>query len=221
MGFLDSIKNAVFEGDASAAVAQTAAPAPQGVQAAPKPGSTVVYTPAPSVNQDMVDAIRKQTFNRNTALTSLIAASDALKSIIPDPVVRLKAAQIQLGAGRGAKELAEAVQIHLADVTTAEQQFAQQLDNKIREQVGGLQAQATSAEQQINASNTEIQNLTNRIQQLQANVGEATTNMANFQAQAAAKEAELRQAGLDFKGAAEVVRQELNQHKQTILSTLG
>jgi predicted nucleic acid-binding Zn-ribbon protein len=229
MGIFDTLKNAVFESDGATAPTQTPAPAkaqptPQGVQAPGyKPmGAGMVY-PAQStaVNQDMFDAIRKQTFSRNTALTSLITASDALKSIIPDPVVRLKAAQIQAGNGRGAKELSEAVQIHLTDVDSAERQFTQALDQKVREQVGGLQAQAASAEQSVKSATAEIQSLQQRMQQLQASIGDQTANMSNFQAEAAAKEAELRQAGVDFKAAADAVRQELNTHKETILSTLG
>lgn len=224
MAFWDKVKGTIFEGEVAAAEVEQAQ-APKGVQEPGyKPmGAGMVY-PAKStthVNQDMVESIRKQTFSKNTALTALITASDSLIDIIPDPVTRLKAAQKMAGGGRGAKELAEAVAIHLNDVNSAEQQFGVMIDQKVLEQVGGLQAQAKNAEQQINSANQEIQNLTNRIQQLQSTVAEATTNMANFQAQASAKEVELRQAGVEFKGAAEVVRQELNTHKQTILSTLG
>lgn len=218
---LDSVKGAIFEADGEAPVA-TQPQAPQGATPAPRPpGSSLNFVPVNAVNPEMVAAIRKQTFSRNTALTQLITASDALVDIIPDPVMRLKAAQKTNGGGRGAKELAEAVQIHLNDVDSAEMQFGQALDTKIKTEVGALENQANTAEHQIQSMNTEIQNLTQRIAQLQQNIGEQTTNASSLRAQVAAKTSELGQAQLEFKAAAEAVRQELNGHKATILSTLG
>lgn len=221
MGLFDTIKGQLFESD-GAAVTEKPASTPQGVAAPAKvPGSSMTFTPTAAVNQEMVAAIRKQTFARNTALTALIQASDALADIIPDPAMRLKAAQKTAGQGRGAKELAEAVQIHLNDVDAAEMQFGKALEGKISAEVGGLTNQANAAEQHIGSMNTEIQSLQQRIQTLQQNIGEQTTNLANLRAQASSKEAELRQADIEFKAAAGAVRNELNGHKATILSTLG
>lgn len=212
----NAVKGAMVEDDAPAAQA------PQGnATAQPAKAGSMSFQPTTAVNAEMVATIRKQTFSRNTALTALITASDALADIIPDPAMRLRAAQKTAGAGRGAKELAEAVQIHLNDVDSAEMQFGQALEGKIKAEVGGLNMQASGAEQQINSANTEIQNLNTRIQQLQQNIGEQTTNLANLRAQASTKEAELRQKELEFKAAAAAVRNELNGHKATILSTLG
>ena len=218
---------ALFEGGDQPKPQAEQAPAPQGApQAVPTAAGAaskpiVSYHPTPSVNEDMVSAIRKQTFNRSTALTALITASDALAEIIPDPVMRLKAAQKTAGHGRGPKEFSDAVQIHLSDVDAAEMQFAQAIDAKVKQEVGGLRAQAASTESQIASANTEIQNIQQRIAHLQQTIIEQTTNLGNLNSQAAAKETELRQAEVEFKAAAAHVRNELNGHKATILSTLG
>ena len=216
------LKNAVFESDDSEpAPAAPQAAAPQGQRPATTVGTGVSFTPAVTVNQEMVAAIRKQTFSRNTALTALLNAADQLAAVIPDPVMRLKAAQVGAGANRPAKEFADAVQIHLSDVDAAEMQFGKALEGKINNEVGGLKAQAQQAEAQVNGANAEIQNLQQRIAQLQQSTVEQTTNFHNLNAQAAAKEAELRQAETEFKAAAAAVRNELNGQKATILSTLG
>jgi len=225
MGLWDKVKSAIVEDDGTVeAAAPQGAPQPQmqKVVRTNEGGTMTSYHPvAPAVNQEMVAAIRKQTFSRNTALTALITASDALADIIPDPAMRLKAAQKTAGAGRGAKELAEAVQIHLNDVDGAEMQFGQALEGKIKQEVGGLQRQADVAEQSVQTMNQRIQQLQQEIQNLQQQSAEQSTNAMNLRSQAASKEAELRQADTEFKAAANAVRQELNSHKATILSTLG
>ena len=62
---LNGIKGAVFEGEDTPAA--TPAQAPQGAaQPVKVQGSSLNFTPHASVNPDMVAAIRKQTFSRNT-----------------------------------------------------------------------------------------------------------------------------------------------------------
>lgn len=219
----NKLKSFVVEDEpGTEAPAPAAQPQVQRAGVAPAVGSGMTaFSPSHTVNQDMVAAIRKQTFGRNTALTALINAADQLVDIIPDATMRLKAAQKTAGAGRAAKEFADAVAIHLNDVDAAEMQFGQALEGKIATEVGGLKAQAQHAEAQVNAANSEVQNLQARIAQLQQQAVEQTTTFHTLQGQAAAKEAELRQADIEFKAAATHVRNELNGHKATILSTLG
>ena len=222
MSLWNSIKGALVEDDGAAPAPQPQAPQGAAQAATPqKATSTVSYQPISSVNKDMVEMIRKQTFSRNTALTALIQASDTLADIITDPVIRLKAAQKTAGGGRGAKEFADAVQIHLNDVDGAELQFEQALEGKVKTEVGGLQAQAAAADAQVNNLTAEIQNLTQRIQSAQQQIADASQKRNELQAQASTKEAELRQAEQEFRVAAETVRNELLGHKATILSTLG
>ncbi len=215
VGLLDTLKNLVIEDDA-----RTVAPVAAG-QSQPATVAGQPHVLRPALNQAMVDAIRKQTFGRNTALTALTAASDALADIIPDQTMRLKAAQKTAGAGRAAKEFVDAVQIHLNDVDAAERDFAAAVQKKIGVECGGLGRQADQAETVIAAKQAELQGIQARIGQLQAEIGEQTSCVGQLRQQAATKEADLRQSEVEFKAAACAVRDELNSQKQTILSTLG
>jgi chromosome segregation ATPase len=216
MDFLNKIKGMMVEDD------NPAPPQARATQPAQAPGAPVpMFQQGPVLNAAMVDAIRKATFTRNTALTALLTASDSLKDIIPDPVMRLKAAQKTAGAGRSAKEISEAVSIHLNDVDAEELRFGQVLNSKIQNEVGGLNQQATAADQQIVSMNAEIQTLTQRVATLQQTIGERTGELTALRSQSQAREAELRQSETEFKAAANAVRAELNGHKNTILSTLG
>ena len=219
----DKIKGSIFESEGDT---ETAAPAKPGAQptgapqgAAPKPGMT--YVPAPTVNTAMVDAIRKQTFARNTALTALITASEALVDIIPDPVMRLKAAHKTAAGGRSAKDISDAVAIHMQDVDGEELRFSKTLEATVNGEVGTLNRQAEAAEQAAAAANNEIASLQQRINMLHQQAGENATKATTLRAEAQARHSELAQHEAEFKAAAQVVRNELNGHKNTILSTLG
>lgn len=216
---INGIKGAVFEGEETPASAPVAQPAHASKAGPANPGTT--YVPTHGINQTMVDLIRKQTFSRSTALTTLISQADALVDIVPDPVQRLKVAQKTAGQGRASKDFIDAVQIHLNDVDAELRKFDQMIETKVSTEVGGLKAQVATTESQINSSQQEIQQLTARIQTLHEQAAAATTKRAELMAEVSSKEHELRQTAAEFKAAAEVVRAELNAHKQTILSTLG
>lgn len=173
------------------------------------------------LNDDMVQAIRKVTFSRNTALTALISASDALVDIIPDPVMRLKAAHKTAGGGRSAKEISDAVAVHLNDVDGEEMKFTQILNTKIKTEVHGLTQKMVMTEKAVEAATAEIQNLQQRIIQLQQQIAENTAKVVTLRSEAETQESDLRRAETEFKAAAAAVRAELNAHKNTILSTLS
>lgn len=223
MSLWNTLKSAIVEDEPGDAVAQQKpqvagqpqAQVPQGTRAAP------VYIPQAGLNQDMVDAIRKETFSRNTAMTQLITASDSLVDIIADAPTRLRAAQKMAGNGRQPKDFADAVQIHLGDVDGIEMRFNKAIDDNTKKEVGALNAQADAAEKHIVQMNTEIQAMTQRIAQLQQDIGTQTTSLNTYRSEALTKENGLQRTRDEFKAAAEAVRQELNNHKATILSTLG
>lgn len=218
----DKFKNAIFEEDPAEAAkkkAQAPSPAPAPAPAAGVPAGTM-HSFAPVVNTAMVEAIRKATFSRNTALTALIQQSENFADVIPDPVMRLRAAH-KAGGARSPKEIADAITIHLSDVDGEEMRFAQMLNGKVDKEVGGLTRQAEACDSQVSAATSEIQSLSQRVAQLQQQIGEAQARASTLRAEASAKEHELRQAEVEFKAAASTVRTELNGHKNTILSTLG
>ena len=218
----DKFKNLLVEDEPGDTKTATA-PAPAGQPAQPQGGATPMMRQfaAPTLNEAMVAAIRKATYSRNTALTALITASEALTDIIPDPVMRLKAAHKTAGAGRSGKDISDAVAIHLNDVDGEERRFAQMLTTKVQGEVGGLGRQAEALETAVQTAGAEIQNLQQRITQLQQQMGDSSAKASQLRAEAQTKEGELRHAETEFKAAAQAVRDELNGHKNTILSTLG
>lgn len=214
---LNKLKGMLFDEDSSAAPGQPAAAVP------PKPmaGSPVPMTaPSHGPNEAMVEAIRKATFARNTALTTLIQQAENFKEIIPDPAMRMKAAHKASGS-RSSKEISDAVIIHLNDVDGEVTRFSQTIESKIKAEVGGLTATADQQERQIAAMNNEVAQLNERLIALQTNLVAGAQKLSDLRAEASMKEADLRSAEVDFKGAADVVRAELNGHKANIVSTLG
>lgn len=201
-----------------------AAPAPtQQVKASQAGAMNVtgqVYAATPTVNQAMVDAIKKVTYSRNTAFTQLIAASETLSDVIPDPTMRLKAAFKTTGAGRTGRQVAEAVDVHLSDVAGEVRKFDQMIDNKMTIEVGQIEGQATQAQRQLESASSEIQSLSQRIQQLQSSLPELQTAVSQAQLQVSQARNELEGAKHEFKMAADVVTAELNNSKSAIVSTL-
>lgn len=223
MSFLKAIKSALVEDEAGSAPAPAANVAAQqrvvsgqGAQV----GATPTATYGTALNPDMVAAVRKATFSRNTALTQLIATAETLADVIPDPVMRLKAAYKTASGGRTANEIADAVRIHLADVDGEEVRFTQAMNAKVTSEVGTLRAQADAAEAVAKNSVDEIQRLTARIGELQQQGAQATTDAATLRGNAQARENELRVSETEFKAAAQAVRDELNGHSNTIRTTL-
>lgn len=178
------------------------------------------FAPMQSINQAMVDAIKKVTYGRNTAFTQLIAASETLSDVIPDPTMRLKAAFKTTGAGRTGRQIAEAVDVHLSDVAGEVRKFDQMIDGKITTEVGQIESQATQAQRQLESASNEIQSLSQRIAALQQSLPELQQAVGTAQSQVVVKRSELEGAKHEFKMAADVVVAELNNSKQAIVSTL-
>lgn len=223
MSWLDKAKGMLYDEDPNAvkSAAPTAAVGLGSLTQPSQPGTPMTSMPmAAGVNPDMVAMIKKVTFGRNTAFTQLLQASEALADVIPDQVMRLKAAHKTAGAGRTGKQIADAVDVHLQDVDGEEMRFAAAVKQKADTEIAGVESQATLATQQIQNAQLEIQQAQQRIADLTANIGQYSQTAATAQATVAAKRAELDQATAQFKIAANSVRNELNASKSAILSTL-
>lgn len=216
MSWLNAIKSAVYE-----TAPETAAPAaPSTGTVGAAPAASPIVLGAPTLNTDMVSAIRKAVFGRNTAFTQLLSASEALADVIPDQVMRLKAAHKTGGAGRTGKQIADAVDVHLQDVDGEELRFKNMIDGKAQAEVGSLEQQAQQASTQASQASAEIEQLQQRIGALQKMIGEMNLKSSNLTAESITKRAELDGAMSEFKLAAQAVRNELNGSKSAILSTL-
>jgi hypothetical protein len=213
---MNKLKDAVWEAPPEAAQAVAPTTASVGTVAAPAPS----ILGAPTVNVEMVAAIRKAVFGRNTAFTQLLTASEALADVIPDPTMRLKAAHKTGGAGRSGKQIADAVDVHLQDVDGEELRFKNMIDGKIQAEVGSIDTQVQTATAQAQQAAQEIEQLNQRIGALQKMIGDMNTKATELSAQSVTKRAELDAAQAQFKLAANAVRLELNGSKSAILSTL-
>lgn len=224
MAWLDKLKGAVFvdEGGAQAKTSEpTTIKASNIGQNIGQGGGHVGNFSAPQVNPEFVAAIKKAVFGRNTALTQLMASADKMASIIPDAGTRLKAAFATMADGRTVKQVIDAVEVHLADVDGQEMQFKNALDAKTQSQCGTLDGQASTLANQIQQSQAEIETAQQRISALTASIGQLSQQHAEVLHAAATRRQELDQAALQFKQAAQAVRNELNGHKATIVSALS
>lgn len=224
MGLLDKIKavasDALFEAEPGVQQAPEAQASTNAAPSAMAVPTADMMSMQMTVNTEMVDAIRKAAFGRQTALTTLISAAENLKDVIPDQTMRMKAAYKTIG-GRDVKQITDAVQIHLSDVDGEEMRFSNMIKAKADSEIGGLNRQAEAMKQTIDTANAEINIATRRIAELNASIGEATASQAQFLSQASAKQQELAQAETQFKQAAAQVRNELNGHKAVVLSVLS
>lgn len=217
MSWLNKIKGAIYEDGGEESSAPQAAPTGLG---AGIPSSNSAAPIQSGINQDMVAAIKKATFGRNTAFTQLLAAAEALADVIPDATMRLKAAHKTAGAGRTGRQIADAVDVHLQDVDGEEMRFKAVLDGKASTEIAGIEAQAQLATQQIQSAQEQIAAAQARIVELNTSIGNLSQTAAQATTAAAQKRAELDQAMNQFKLAAQAVRNELNGNKAAIVSTL-
>lgn len=218
MSWLNKLKETMYNEPAGGEVAAAAPPTTVSVGTVATPAPSILG--APVVNADMVAAIRKAVFGRNTAFTQLLTASEALADVIPDPTMRLKAAHKTGGAGRTGKQIADAVDVHLQDVDGEELRFKNMIDSKAQTEVGTIDAQVQTATAQAQQAAQEIEQLSQRIAALQKLIGDMNTKATELSAQSVTKRAELDAAQAQFKLAANAVRVELNGSKSAILSTL-
>lgn len=210
-----AIKGFLYEEDPAQAAAPQAAPAQTAATTATiptQPGQAVAAPIATSPKQAIVEAIRKATMSRNTAYTQLARAADALHDLIPDQVMRLKAAYRTSGAGRTAQQIAEAIDIHLQDIGGEELRFHQMIESKLATEVEGRRRQAQAAADAARSAHEQIQAL----EKLIIEKNEEATRISGEAAQVSL---DLQQSHADFKLAARQVRTELEGAKALIIST--
>lgn len=219
MGLFDGLKGLVFEEDPKAAATPTAAQPQVAAQLAG--AAPIIAAPATvGLNTAMIEAIRKATLSRNTAFTQLAQAAEALADLIPDQTMRLKAAYRTNGAGRTAKQITEAIDVHLQDVSGEELRFNSMIETKLRTEVGSLNQLAADAEAAVNSDHARIEQLTAQIATLQQDIVQKTAMANQAKIDAATRAAEIEQSRNEFKAAANTVRTELEVMKNAITTTL-
>jgi len=216
MGFMDSLKGVIWNDPAAAPAASTKPTA-----AAAVPGTAPALAAAPGLNTEMLAAIKKAVFGRNTAYTQLLTAAEALADVIPDPTMRLKAAHKTGAAGRTVQQITAAVDVHLQDVDGEELRFKTMLDQKAQEVGGNLKRQSEVARGQATAAAAEIERLQQRITELTTAIAEQNTLAAQADASYNEHTAGFAKTEQEFKAAAQAVRAELIAGKTAISTTLA
>lgn len=217
--WLDKVQGAIWEDTKPAAPAPAAqspvtAPISSGVPTSP----VATYS---TVNQDMVKAIKANTLSRKTPYTALLEAADKLANVIPDPITRMKAAYAMVGEQRTVDAIMKAIDIHVSDVDGEKLRFTQSTEQKRTAELGSLKQQASQLAASTDQMQKEIVSLQERIQMLSGNVTTNITKGNELDAQISARNIEFDTVARDFELAAQTVRNELEQQRVAVTSTLS
>lgn len=211
MGLLDAVKGAIWEDES--AVAQAAA--------SPKPAAPGFTRPIPSVNQEMVEAIRKPTLARKTPYTALLEASEKMAGVIADPTQRLKAAYAMIADGRSVDQITKAIDVHIADVDGEKLRFKQAADKVRSSELGALQNKVQSLQTTNSSLEEEVVRLAKRIDEARQSIATNNQTLAQLSSDLSIKESEFAQREAEFDAAATLVRTELENQRRSIQSTLA
>lgn len=213
-----SLKNALFESDPNAV--QTAQPTAKPVAAVPNTGATPGVVVVPTGNE-FVAALRNAIKARASAFTNLLAAADKLASIIPDPATRLKAAFATVGDGRSPKEIIDAIAVHVSDLEGQKLQFSKALEGQRATALGALQSEFDAIKPSNDTAAAQIDAYSQQILQLQQLVIKNNARAAELQGQLVTETARFTASAQQFESALAVVKQELDDQKAAVASTLS
>lgn len=217
--FSGKLKSLIYEDQPALVPAVQTTPSTQAMTQLSQP--TVVGT----IAQDqtvvaMTETIKKATFARNTAFTQLLQAGEALADVIPDQVMRLKAAHKTAGGGRTGRQIADAVDVHLQDIDGEEMRFKQLIDTKLAQELALLERTTRVATETIAAATNEIALAEARVLQLQTENAQNQAALVTWGTEAATAKQSAEVTQSQFKAAAIAVRQELQASKAAVLSIL-
>jgi chromosome segregation ATPase len=214
-----SIKGALFTDAESPAPAKVAPAAPtQPVHMPQTPGTPGIQVP---VENRFVEVLRKAITARQTAFTSLLAAADKLASIIPDPIVRLKAAYATVsGEGRGLREVVAAIDFHMSDMEGQKAQFMSVLKTQQQQAIGTIETELNGIPISNENAMKQIQTMTQQITQLQELLGKNAARESELRNELASQQATFTMSQQEFESALATVKGELEGQRMAITSTL-
>lgn len=211
MGFRDLIFERTEEPEAAA----PASPA----QAKPFTGNFT--PPLTSANAEMIATIKKATLARKTPYTALLEAAEKLVGVIPDQTTRLKAAYAMIGSeSRSIDQISKAIDLHVSDVDGEKMRFLQATKNQRTSDIGSLQSSVDSLRKNNVDLEKEIADIQVRLQQLNSTVTENNRQINASTAEITTKDAGISDMERQFEVAAQQVKDEFDQQRRVILSTL-
>jgi chromosome segregation ATPase len=190
-------------------------------------GATLAVKPATpfqmptTVNDEMVAAIKKATLGRKTPYTALLEASEKLLGVIPDAVTRLKAAYAMVGTeSRSVGQISKAIDLHISDADGERLRFMQASKQKRDAEIGSLQSTIATQQAEFSRLQKEQEDLQKRLQDVQAGMAMATAAIQSATSEVSTREAEISKVEQQFDEAAKQVKNEFEEQRRVILSTL-
>lgn len=176
----------------------------------------------PTLNAEMVEALKKVVTNRKTAFTTLEEKSNAMAAAIPDETMRTRAAFGILSAeGRNATDIIKAIEIHVVDIDGEQGRFSQAIAQAKTEKSGALRNEIANIEKALTNDNDLIQRLQQQIADAQGRVINNQQQITEKSSAVAMVEAECDAKAQQFNAAAEAVKNSLTQRKNVLSSVLS
>ena len=170
----------------------------------------------------MLEALQKTINSRKTAYTALLEAASKLTNVIPNETQRIQAAFAMIsGDGRTLNNVIQSLDVHIADLESERMRFKATSDKQVSERCGAKTLSATALRESIKASQAEIDQLTQRIGTLTAQIHENDLKAADLERQAAADESEIRTVEDRFNNTVEFAKSDLANKKQQLATVLA
>jgi chromosome segregation ATPase len=217
MGFLDTVKGALFTDEGQP---KAAAPAP--TASGPMNTMTVGGQPAATASNEYVDALRAGLRQRQTAFTSLLAAAETFSDVIPDTTMRLKAAfKMVATGGRSVRDILNAIDIHVSDLDGQRMQFEAALKAEQQKTIGNMEGELSTLKSSTESATAAIQSLQQQMQSLNETIARNATRTNELNGQLASEKVRIGSVTQQFDAALGLVKSDLANQKAVIQSALS
>lgn len=203
-------------------VAEAATPAPTKAAQAAASVQPRTFT-GPSVDQVMLDALQKKISGRQTPYTALLENAENLKEVIPDEIMRLKAAfkTITKDGNRTIASIIQAIDLHVSDIEGERARFRATTEQQIKAKSGALRDQASQLKTQCAANEVQIAQFAAEQARLQEQMNVAQSKMLELNHQADMAEADILATSTAFDNAVEFTKTDLITKKTSLSAVLS
>lgn len=155
---------------------------------------------------------------RRTPYTSLVEAADQLKEIIPDDIMRLKAAAKQTKASKDS--INQAIAVHIADIEGASTSFARATESQLAQKSGSLRDNAKSLQEGIINRTNQIEDQKKLIAHLEEQNANEASQIGDLNSQADAAEVDIKATAQKFDATVDSVKSTLTNQKSQLIAIL-
>lgn len=172
----------------------------------------------PVLDPNLMQHLQSVVTKRRSTFTSLLEASEKLRSIIPDDLTRLKAAAVSVGGDKAA--ILRDVDIHMNDLDAEAQGFQRFADSEAAAKIGTLKATADRCEQTATQADQRVVQLQQEIQQLQQQAADQRNQGRQAVSDAQIEQQELDRKSQAFAAALAATKGSLQSQKQVLTTSL-